>query len=117
VSVPDREHGAEPARAQPSSWQDWRRWVRDVDAAIRTVERQEHLEELAAAGADGPGIVAACLRLPLYATRFGAGFGTLYTAEYRPAEGAVSYHWPESTWNQSLDDLRPGTIQVRPGGH
>src|SRR6202167_6482238 len=85
-------------------------------AAIRTVERQEHLEELVAAGADGAGIVAACLRPPLYATRFGAGFGTLYTAEYRPAEGAVSYHWPESTWTQSLDDLRPGTIQVQLGG-
>jgi hypothetical protein len=52
-----------------------------------------------------------------YATRFGAGFGTLYTAEYRPAEGSVSYHWPECTWIQSLDDLRPGTIQVRLGGH
>src|SRR5580698_2239540 len=82
----------------------------------RTGERQEHLEELVAAGADGPGIVAACLRPPLYATRFGAGFGTLYTAEYRPAEGTASYHWPESVWTHSLDDLRPGTIQVRLGG-
>ena len=61
-------------------------------------------------------MVAACLRPPLYATRFGAGFGTLYTAEYRPAEGAVSYHWPECTWSQSLDHLRPGTIQVRLAG-
>jgi len=85
-------------------------------AAIRTVERQEQLEELVAAGTDGPGLVAACLRPPLYATRFGAGFGTLYTAEYRPAEGAVDYHWPERTWSQSLDNLRPGTIQVRLGG-
>ena len=45
--------------------------------AIRTVERQEHLEQLVAAGADGPSIVAACLRPPLYATRFGAGYGTV----------------------------------------
>jgi predicted choloylglycine hydrolase len=84
-------------------------------AAIRTVERHEHLEKLLAAGADAASIVAACLRSPLYATRFGSGFGTLYTAEYRPAEGTVSYHWPERTWNLSLDNLRPGTAQVRLG--
>lgn len=81
-------------------------------AAIRTVERQTHLERLVAAGADAPRIVAACMRPPLYASRFGSGFGTLYTAEYRPAEGAVSYHWPGTTWTQSLDDLHPGAIQV-----
>ena len=64
-------------------------------AAIRSVERAERLEELLAAGTDVPGVVAACLRGPLYATRFHEGFGTLYTAEYRPAEGVVRYHWPD----------------------
>ena len=53
-------------------------------AAIRTVERQRHLQALLDAGSGVPGVVAACLRPPLYATRFGEGFGTLYTAEYRP---------------------------------
>ena len=84
-------------------------------AAIRTVERQEHLEELLAAGTDVPGIVAACLRSPLYATRFYQGFGTLYTAEYRPAEGIVRYHWPDRTWEHSLDQLGPGSTQVQLG--
>ena len=46
-------------------------------AAIRTVERHERLTELVNVGTDVPGVVAACLRPPLYATRFGAGFGTL----------------------------------------
>ena len=84
-------------------------------AAIRTVERQEHLEELLAAGTDVPGIVAACLRSPLYATRFYQGFGTLYTAEYRPAEGIARYHWPDRTWEHSLDQLGPGSTQVQLG--
>jgi predicted choloylglycine hydrolase len=84
-------------------------------AAIRTVERQEHLEELVTAGADVPSIVAACLRPPLYATHFDVGFGTLYTAEYRPVDGTASYHWPEGAWNQSLDHLRPGAIQIHLG--
>ena len=84
-------------------------------AAIRTVERQEQLEELLAAGADVPAVAAALLRPPLYATRFGTGFGTLYTAEYRPAEGLARYYWPGQTWTHTLDRLGPGSIQVRLG--
>jgi predicted choloylglycine hydrolase len=84
-------------------------------AAIQTVERQERLEELLASGAEVPDVVAACLRPPLYATRFGEGFGTLYTAEYRPAEGIARYHWPERTWSQSLEKLDPGTTKVLVG--
>jgi predicted choloylglycine hydrolase len=82
-------------------------------AAIRSVERAERLEELLADGTDAPGVVAACLRSPLYATRFHEGFGTLYTAEYRPAEGVARYHWPDRTWEHSLDHVQPGSIQVQ----
>ncbi len=84
-------------------------------AAIQTVERQERLEELLAAGAEVPDVVAACLRPPLYATRFGGGFGTLCTAEYWPAEGIARYHWPERTWFQSLGKLEPGTVKIQLG--
>ena len=31
---------------------------------------------------------------PLYSTEYSRGFGTLYTAVYRPADGVVTYHWP-----------------------
>jgi predicted choloylglycine hydrolase len=82
-------------------------------AAIRSVERQDHLEELLAAGADVSGVIAACLASPLYATRFHEGFGTLYTAGYRPAEGGVSYHWPGRSWEQSLDNFQPGSLQIQ----
>ena len=85
-------------------------------AAIRSVERQRYLADLLAAGADVSAVVAACLRSPLYATRFHEGLGTLYTAEYRPAEGVVRYHWPGQAWEQSLDRVEPGGIQVQPGG-
>jgi predicted choloylglycine hydrolase len=84
-------------------------------AAIRTVERQRYLEELLAARADVPGVVAACLRPPLYATRFEQGFGTLYTAEYRPVEGLASYHWPGHTWEHSLDRISSGSVIIRLG--
>ena len=51
----------------------------------------------------------------LYATGFHERFGTLYTAEYPPAEGVVRYHWPGQTWAQSLDAFDPASIQIRLG--
>ena len=84
-------------------------------AAIRTVERQERLEELLADGANVADIVAACLRSPLYATRFHEGFGTLYTAEYRPADGVARYHWPHRPWEHSLDKVDTGSIELQLG--
>src|ERR1700722_7291089 len=82
-------------------------------AAIRSVERQERLEELLAASTDVAGVIAACLRPPLYATRFHEGFGTLYTAAYQPAEGGVNYHWPGQSWPQSLDGFQAGSVQIQ----
>jgi hypothetical protein len=84
-------------------------------AAIRSVERLEYVEELLAGGTAVPGVVAAFLKAPLYATRFHEGFGTLYTAEYRPAEGVARYHWPDRTWAHALDQVELGTIQVQLG--
>ncbi len=100
------------SRAVATNYQGQVEWA-PYAAAIRTVERQELLEGLLTAGADVPRVVAACLRPPLYATRFGAGFGTLYTAEYRPAEGIGRYHWPGHTWAHSLDQLGHDSIQVQ----
>ena len=82
-------------------------------AAIRRVERQERLEELLVARTDVPGVMAALLRPPLYATRFGEGFGTLYTAEYHPAEGGPNYHWPGQIWPQALDRFQAGSFQIQ----
>jgi predicted choloylglycine hydrolase len=84
-------------------------------AAIRSTERLERLKQLLADRTDVSGVVAACLRSPLYATRFHEGFGTLYTAEDRPAEGTLRYHWPGRTWTQSLDTFDPDSIQIRLG--
>jgi predicted choloylglycine hydrolase len=84
-------------------------------AAIRSQEREERLQKLLEDGTGAHGIVAACLRSPLYATRFHEGFGTLYTAEYRPSEGVARYHWPQGTWEHSLDKVESGSLQLRLG--
>jgi hypothetical protein len=51
----------------------------------------------------------------LYATRFHEGFGTLYTAEYRPADGVARYHWPDRTWAQSLGAFDSAGIEIQLG--
>jgi predicted choloylglycine hydrolase len=83
--------------------------------AIRSVEREQRLEELLAHGTGAPGLIQACLRPPLYATRFHHGFGTLYTAEYRPGDGIARYHWPQCSWEHSLNALKSGNIQLQLG--
>jgi predicted choloylglycine hydrolase len=83
--------------------------------AIHSVERERRLEELLARGADVSGLIEACLRPPLYATRFHHGFGTLCTAEYRPADGIARYHWPRCSWEQSLNNIKAETIQLQLG--
>jgi predicted choloylglycine hydrolase len=117
--APDRPaHVTE--RAVTTNHQETVEWP-PYAAAIRSVERLALLEEMLEAGADVPAVVAACLRPPLYATQFGAGFGTLYTAEYRPGDGVARYHWPDRTWEHSLDSPASldgsgsGGIQVRLG--
>ena len=75
--------------------------------AIRSVEREQRLEELLADGTGVSGILEALQRPPLYATRFHHGFGTLYTAEYRPADRIARYHWPRHSWEQSLNNIKP----------
>jgi hypothetical protein len=46
------------------------------------------------------------LASPMRSTDYEGGFGTLYTAVYRPDAGTATYHWPGASWKQSLVDFR-----------
>jgi predicted choloylglycine hydrolase len=48
-------------------------------------------------------LTAGFFQPPLYSRR--AGFTTVYTAVYRPAEGQVDYLWPSKGWTQSFDNF------------
>ncbi len=52
-------------------------------------------------------LTAGFLDPPLYSRR--AGFTTVYTAVYRPAEGRVDYLWPGKTWRQGFDRFDTGS--------
>lgn len=75
-------------------------------AATETLEREALLREaLAAPGADASTLRAAMLRPPLYATAFDRGWGTLYTAVWRPRDGSLEMAWPGGSWSLGFSDF------------
>jgi predicted choloylglycine hydrolase len=75
----------------------------DHARAFRSVERQQALLRALAARPTPEALVDHLLRPPLYTTAYEQGFGTLYTAVYRPAEGVADFVWPSSTWRRTFD--------------
>jgi predicted choloylglycine hydrolase len=84
-------------------WPEHARWT-------KTVERLEHLQGLL--GRDAEDAVAGMLAPPMHNTRYDAGFGTLYTAIYRPGAGTAEYRWPRAKWRQSLEAFSEGCFEV-----
>ena len=81
--------------------------------ATRSVEREAALVGLLAdPGVDENAFLAAFMRPPLYSDAFALGFGTLYTAVYRPADLSLEYRWPGSVWRHSVDGFVDGSHQV-----
>jgi len=87
-------------------WPEHARWT-------RTVERHEHLHALLEH--DLADVVTGMLEPPLRSTDYEGGFGTLYTAVYRPGDGTVEYHWPGAAWRQSFEDFREETFVAEIG--
>ena len=72
--------------------------------ATRTIERERCIVDLLdEPGMTADGFVDAFLRAPLFSTAYASGFGTLYTAAYRPAEGVVDFRWPAFSWRLGFD--------------
>jgi predicted choloylglycine hydrolase len=64
-----------------------------------TVERERFLLQRLTLHVDPPEkFIGAFLKPPLYSLAYGAGFGTLYTAVYRPRDFAMELRWPGYTW-------------------
>lgn len=57
----------------------------------------------AGAGDAGARLAEALTRPPLRRADYDAGFGTLYTAVYRPALGTLTYHWPDARWERGFE--------------
>ena len=65
-----------------------------VPKMIKAQERRKHsADELA----------DQLLTPPLHVSDYAGGFGTLYTADYRPEERTVTYRWPDRAWPRTFD--------------
>jgi predicted choloylglycine hydrolase len=78
-------------------------------AATSTLQRERFLYAQLRGGARNPDdFVASFLRPPLYSNAFARGYGTLYTAVYRPGERTVDYRWPAEKWQFAFDRFDEG---------
>jgi hypothetical protein len=78
--------------------------------SLRSVERRNALLDLIGRTDDPDTVIAAFLRAPLRVTEYSRGFGTIYTAAYRPDRGVVDYLWPGSSWCRDFDS--PDAVHI-----
>ena len=78
--------------------------------SLRSVERRDALLALLDRTDDPDTLIQAFLRAPLHTTEYSRGFGTIYTAVYRPDRGVVDYLWPGSFWRRDFDS--PDAVHV-----
>ena len=74
--------------------------------ATRTIERERCLVGLLEdENMTAEGFVGSFMQAPLFSTAYTSGFGTLYTAAYRPVDGVADYIWPSNEWRFSFDSF------------
>ncbi|MCB5199791.1 Predicted choloylglycine hydrolase [Loktanella sp. DSM 29012] len=78
-----------------------------------TVERERFLlQRLTLHREPEETFIDAFLKPPLYSTAFSKGFGTLYTAVYRPRLRQMEVRWPGTVWPMSMHDFVEGGRRV-----
>jgi predicted choloylglycine hydrolase len=75
----------------------------DLARRFRSVERQDVLRALDRQSQPADVAAEAFLSPSLRSTDFEGGFGTLYTADYRPDDGVVTYRWPGAKWRRTFE--------------
>ncbi|MEO7350955.1 MAG: C45 family peptidase [Marmoricola sp.] len=84
--------------------------------ALRSVERQDHLLELLDEPTDPDALAAAFLRDPLHSQKYAQGFGTVYTAAYRPQSQELTYSWPSVSFTRTFDSADESiTVSLQEG--
>jgi predicted choloylglycine hydrolase len=87
-------------------------WPRHAETT-RSVERVAALERAVAHDNDPERLLRAFLRHPVYQTSYRRGYGTLYTALYKPETTSVELVWPTLRWRQSCSEFRDEVRSIR----
>jgi predicted choloylglycine hydrolase len=81
--------------------------------ATGTLDRERMLSHhVSDPGAQPERFVQRFLEPPLYAEKFSKGWGTLYTAVYRPEQRLAEYLWPGTRCTWSIDDFVESTVRI-----
>jgi len=80
--------------------------------ATQTEKRQMQLAQAVRKAHHSETVVRALLKPPLFQTAYGRGYGTLYTAVYRPQSLSVELVWQHAHWLQDVEHFQEGTLNV-----
>ncbi|MFT7440493.1 MAG: putative choloylglycine hydrolase [Sulfitobacter sp.] len=109
--APDRETLITNA-AVATNHQETVEWISHARFTA-TVERERYLLQRLRFHRDPEEkFIGAFLKPPLYSHAFSAGFGTLYTAVYRPRKRQMELRWPGTIWSQAIDNFEEGARNV-----
>ena len=87
-------------------------WMEHAHATA-TLEREHFLISRITDCDETPeGLVKSFLRPPLFSRAYRKGYGTLYTAVYRPGQGRLELRWPNGTWVHSFGNFQEGRWPV-----
>lgn len=111
MMAPDRPAVVTHA-AVATNHQDGVEWVSHARFTA-TVERERYLLQRLSLHRDPQEkFIGAFLKPPLYSMAFKAGFGTLYTAVYRPRKREMELRWPGTVWPLSMRAFQEGGRRV-----
>lgn len=81
--------------------------------ATRSVERQQWLERRLTQSGSARDIAMSLMSGPMLQDAYQRGYGTLYTATYRPRSGTVELQWPTGEpWTQSVTGFSEGQRNI-----
>jgi hypothetical protein len=85
----------------------------DHAAFTNTIERELYLiDMLAREDFTSEQIVNEFLKAPLFNRKYSRGFGTIYTAVYRPMESAMELRWPGIKLRQTFEKFQEGVTTI-----
>ena len=87
-------------------------WLAHARATL-SEEREWMLSQGVRKAEDSEALLRTMLRPPLFQTAYSRGFGTLYTAAYRPHSLTAELLWPDRRWSQHCLDVQDGVLNVR----
>jgi len=84
--------------------------------ATATLQREYFLFRQLRGEARGPDdLIGSFLAPPLYSNAFAKGYGTIYTAVYRPVRSEIEYLWPGTRWRLGFDAFAEGSRTISLG--